>query len=314
MGTNVGELQQRIARLEALLEEKVTTLSLTQDALAHAEAKVDEVTQIYQTTFDLAAVGIAHVTLDGRWLRINPFLCEMLGYTKQELHTKTFQELTYPEDLAPDLHLVNEMLLGKRTSYSIEKRYIKKNGELVWGHLSVSLVRDVWGMPCYFIAIVKNIDARIRAQHQGEQSRARLKAVLDSLSEGVIVFSSEGKLLEANPASLRLFGYRTQSEVDSSPELLADTFEVSTLDGEPVPVEDWPVYRLLHGEAESKAELVIHRPDNGRSWIANISGKLVYTPQSREPLAVLTVQDVTKRLMAETALRVSEQRLRLAFA
>lgn len=192
MGAEVLELQQHIAKLEYVLKGKISELRSAQETLAHTEAKLEEVTQIYQTTFNLAAVGIAHVTLDGKWLRINPFLCEMLGYSKKELQAKTFQELTYPEDLAPDLQLAGELLAGKRDSYAIEKRYVKKNGELIWGHISVSLVRDAWGLPYYFIAVIKNIDARVRAQGQGEQSRARLKAILDSLSEGVIVFSKEG--------------------------------------------------------------------------------------------------------------------------
>jgi len=313
MGTSLQSLQQQIAKLEKLLEDNFSALVSAQESLAQAEARLEEVTQIYQTTFDLAAVGIAHITLDGKWLRINPFLCQMLGYSAEELQSRTFQELTYPEDLAPDLHLVQELLAGKRTSYAIEKRYIKKNGDVVWGHLSVSLVRDAWGLPSYFISVIKNIDIRIRAQNQGEQSRARLQAVLDSLSEGVIVFSHDGKLLEANPAAMQLFGYRDRDDIRSEPINLAAAFEASTLDGESVPVEDWPVSRLLRNEPVSNAELVVHRRDTGRSWIASISGRLISTPQLPQPLAVLTVEDITKRLMAETALRVSEQRLRLAF-
>lgn len=313
MGTTNDELQQQNERLKDLLEEKLSALFSTQEALTNAETKLDEVSQVYQTTFDLAAIGIAHITLDGRWLRINPFLCEMLGYSKEELQTKTFQELTYPDDLAPDLQLVNDLLNGKRTSYSIEKRYVRKNGDLVWGHLSVSLVRNAWGLPNYFISIIKNIDARVRAQDRGEQSRARLKAVLDSLSEGVIVFSSDGKLLEANPAAMRLFEYKSHADIRATTADLENTFEVSSLDGDPVCVDEWPISRLLRGEAVSNIELVVHRRDTCRSWIASISGTLVNTPQLSGPLAVLTVEDVTKRLMAETALRVSEQRLRLAF-
>jgi PAS domain S-box-containing protein len=310
---SVKELQQQIAELENLLELNNTALASAQKSLAGAEAKLEEVTQIYQTTFDLAAVGIAHVTLDGRWLRSNPFLCHMLGYTKDELQTKTFQELTYPEDLEPDLQFVNELILGKRTSYTVEKRYVKRNGDLVWGHLSVSLVRDAWGLPLYFISVINSIDTRIRAQNQGLQSYARLQAVLDSLSEGVIVFSNEGKLLEANAAAMRLFGYKSIADIAPSPESIAHEFEVSTLDGKSVPVENWPASRLLRGEMVSKTEVVVQRWDTGRSWIASISGTVVNRPELSGPLTVWTVEDVTKRLKAETALRVSEQRLRQAF-
>jgi len=84
MGASVEELKQHIEKLENMLEENLSALASVQESLAHAEARLEEVTQIYQTTFDLAAIGIAHLTLDGKWIRVNPFMCEMLGYSKEE--------------------------------------------------------------------------------------------------------------------------------------------------------------------------------------------------------------------------------------
>jgi diguanylate cyclase (GGDEF)-like protein/PAS domain S-box-containing protein len=310
---SIQELQLQIAQLEKTCEEKSAALASAEGSLAQTRAQLDEVMHIYQTTFDLAAIGIAHLTLDGQWLRVNPFLCELLGYGQEELKTKTFQELTYPGDLALDLQLLSELINGKRSSYSIQKRYLTQSGDPLWTQLNVSLVRDVNGSPSYFICIIKNIDARIRAQEQGEQIRARLKAVLDSLSEGVLVYSDKGKLLEANPAAMRLFEYQTQADIRSASDALTNLFEATTLDGQPIPLEDWPVTRLLQGETVSNMEMVVSRRNSGRSWIASVSGALVRHSQLQGPLAVLTFKDITKRLMAETALRVSEQRLRLAF-
>lgn len=127
------------------------------------------------------------------------------------------------------------------------------------------------------------------------------------------MFSSEGTPVEANPAAIRLFDYKIEDDIASSPNMLAEAFEVRTLDGELVPVEDWPMFRLLRGEAVANTELIVHRRNGGNSWIASVSGSLIEIPQLAEPLAVLTFVDITKRLMAETALRVSEQRLRSAF-
>lgn len=321
ISTSVQELQLCVARLEKICEEQSAALVSAEFSLARTKAQLDEVTHIYQTTFDLAAIGIAHVTPEGQWLRVNPFLCDMLGYSHEELTTKTFQELTYPGDLALDLRLLSEFMDdersdtpdGNRPSYSVQKRYVTKSGDAVWAHLSVSLVRDADGLPSYFIGIIKNIDARIRAQEQGEQIRARLKAVLDSLSEGVLVYSDKGKLLETNPAATRLFGYQTQADIRSASNLLTDIFEATTLDGMPIPVEDWPVSKLLRGETVANAEMVVCRRNSGKSWIASVSGTLVDHSQLPGPLAVLTFKDITKRMMAETALQVSEQRLRLAF-
>lgn len=85
ISTSVHEMQQCIAQLGKTLEDKSLALASTEMALARTKANLEEVTQIYQTTFDLAAIDIVHITLEGRWFRVNPFLCEMLGYSKEEL-------------------------------------------------------------------------------------------------------------------------------------------------------------------------------------------------------------------------------------
>jgi diguanylate cyclase (GGDEF)-like protein/PAS domain S-box-containing protein len=313
MGAKIRELEQRIAKLEKMLDEKSGRLAATQIALAQEKARLDEVGRVYQTTFELAAVGIAHITLDGKWLRVNTFLCDMLGFSKEELQARTFQELTHPDDLETDLQLVNELLEGRRNSYSLEKRYLRKNGDVVWGNLTVSLVRDANGAPEHFISIVEDINERVRAKAQVDQSRAHLKAVLDSLSEGVIVFSDQGELLEANPAALRLFEYESDTNINSLPSALTATFEVCTLDGKLIPVEHWPISRLLRGEPVVNIELIIRRRDSGRKWVASITGTLVDAPAVAGALAVLTIKDITKRWTAQDALRMSEERLRLAF-
>ncbi|RJF95951.1 EAL and GGDEF domain-containing protein [Noviherbaspirillum saxi] len=320
MNLDLQQLRQKIEALETRLQEKTSALENAERMLVEnsaqqqrTAAELAETAIIYRTTFDNAAVGIAHVTLGGRWLRINQFFCEMLGYSPEELQAKTFQEITHPDDLDADLKCHKDVLSGKIASYSMEKRYISKSGGVIWAHLSVSLVRDEAGHPKFFISVVKNIDRRVRANAEVEQSRARLKAVLDSLSEGVVVFSDDGKLLEANRAALQLFGYKKLDEIHSRAPELDELFDVRTFEGRKVPLRHWPVSRLLRGESVSGIELTVHRRDMNKTWIACFSGSVVNNSRQTAPLAVLTVQDITKRRMAETALRVSEERLRLAF-
>ena len=97
-----------------------------------SEAGIRESEQRFRTTFENAAVGIAHVAADGRWLLVNKRFCEILGYSREEMAGKTFQDLTHPEDLAADLILVNRMIAGEIPQYSLEKRYIRKDGSIVW--------------------------------------------------------------------------------------------------------------------------------------------------------------------------------------
>jgi len=146
-----------------------------------AELQASE--QRFRVTFDYAAVGIAHVATDGRWLRVNRKLCDIVGYTREELLQRTFQDITHPEDLQADLEYVRQSLAGELESYSMEKRYIHKSGSLVWIYLTVALVRGPRNEPRYFISIVEDITGR---KHLEEQLRESQKMeALGRLAGGV---------------------------------------------------------------------------------------------------------------------------------
>lgn len=120
--------------------------------------------QLFQDAFEHAAIGMSLVALDGRWLRVNPALCEILGYTESEFLSLTFQQLTHPDDLALDLAYVADLLAGRITHYQMEKRYFRKNGETIWACLDVSLIRDPEGTPQLFISQVQDITPRKKAE------------------------------------------------------------------------------------------------------------------------------------------------------
>lgn len=111
----------------------------------------------FHDTFEHAPAGISHVALDGRLLRVNQTLCRMVGYEAGELLEMRFQDLTHPEDIDPDERFLKQALEGRRDSYTLEKRYIHKNGSTVWAHLNVALIRREAGLPDYFISVVQDI-------------------------------------------------------------------------------------------------------------------------------------------------------------
>ena len=134
-------------------------------------AEFQESEHRFRQTFEQAAVGIAHVGLDGHWLRVNQKLCDIVGYTREELLRRTFQEITYTEDLDADLTNVRRVLTGEITTYAMEKRYIRKDGSLIWIQLTVSVARGMKNEPQYFISIVEDIDERKRLEEQLRQSQ-----------------------------------------------------------------------------------------------------------------------------------------------
>ena len=169
-------LKQRLERLVPAVRraigeaEERTERTRAEEALRESEER-------FRATFEQAAVGISHNSLDGRWLRVNQKLCEIVGYSREELLEKTLQDITHPHDLDADLEQVRELLGGNIETYSTEKRYIKKDESIVWINLTISLVREPSGEPKYFIAVIEDISERkwaeeaIREVREAERQR-----------------------------------------------------------------------------------------------------------------------------------------------
>jgi len=116
--------------------------------------------QQFHHAFDFAPIGMALVSLTGAWIRVNRMLCEMLGYEMKDFLNKTFQDITYPDDLDLDLSQMNMLLEGKIPAYSMEKRYYRIDKQVIWVLLSVTLVRDQQNVPLYFVSQIKDINER----------------------------------------------------------------------------------------------------------------------------------------------------------
>ena len=129
--------------------------------------------QHFVATFEHAAAGMSHVTLDGRLLHVNRAFCQLVGYTSDELQKMRFADITAAEDIAPDQRLLAQTLAGQRDRYSLEKRYIHKKGHTVWAQLTVALVRQPNGLPDHFISVVQDIGAT-KAAEQVMRAQERL--------------------------------------------------------------------------------------------------------------------------------------------
>jgi PAS domain S-box-containing protein len=140
----------------------------------------------FSSAFENAAIGMALVSLDGRWIKVNLALCDSIGYSVEELSSKTFQEITHPDDLEADLANVRQLLEGEISSYKMEKRYFHKEGRVVWVLLGVSLLRDKQNKPLYFIAQIEDISeiklAMTRQRELTEKAQAAERARSDFLA------------------------------------------------------------------------------------------------------------------------------------
>ncbi len=158
--------------------------SLTPPPEAHPSHRALETAQMSEEMFRLAMnnapIGMALVSPEGRWIRVNRALCDLVGYAEEELLVTDFQTITHPEDLDKDLSHVQQMLRKEIDFYHMEKRYIRKNGEHVWILLSVSLVWDHNDKPRYFISQIQDIDARKKAEEALRISKERLELALQA--------------------------------------------------------------------------------------------------------------------------------------
>src|SRR5215212_6167693 len=141
------------------VQNDITERRRIEDVLRESEER-------FRATFEHAAIGAAQVGIDGRWLRVNRRMGEIVGYEPEELLQTTFQEIMHPEDLEGDLAQFRRLLADELRTYSMEKRYLKRDGSIVWVNLTVSLVRDASGDPAYFIAAVEDISERKKAEEE----------------------------------------------------------------------------------------------------------------------------------------------------
>lgn len=152
----------------------------------------------FETTFYQAAVGIAHVALDGRFVRINPAFCDIIGYSSEEIIGNTFQQITHPDDLQSDLEHVNALLKGESVDYTMEKRYITKQQTIVWVDLTVHLVRDEANNPHYFIAVVKNISERKYLEVKLFETEQTMSTYINLANMIFLVLDREGNVTFIN--------------------------------------------------------------------------------------------------------------------
>jgi hypothetical protein len=191
------QLQQELRSRQKIAKNVSDRLQIEQ-ALRDSEER-------FRNAFEYAAIGKALVALDGHFLKVNHSLCEITGYSEQELLATTFQAITHPDDLDTDLVYANQLLSGEIHSYQMEKRYFHKQGYIVWSLLSGSLVRDHQDQPLYFIAQIQDITERKRTEEALRESEAMLQAILDNAPAFIYIKDLQGRHLMVNRYSLEAF-------------------------------------------------------------------------------------------------------------
>lgn len=172
--------------------------------------KLAEEDEKFHQAFDFAPIGMAIVSTTGEWIRVNKSVCTLFGYEEEEFMNHTFQEFTYPDDLNADLKLMHQLLAGEIETYTLEKRYIRKKGTLIWVQLSVTLVRNGAGTPLYFISQLKDVTDRKKYLDSLIKERKRLDNIIKSTQVGTWEWDITADITYPNQRAANILGYTFQ--------------------------------------------------------------------------------------------------------
>jgi len=192
-------------RSPAELEREIADRKRIEERMRASEA-------LFRSSFENAAIGIGLSGLDGQWQQVNPALCELVGYSEAELLAKTFEEITHPDDRPAQQRLVEKLLGGELRSYQLEKRYLHKQGGVVWVLISVSLLRDDAGRPQCFIKQVQDISHR---KHVEESLRLQSR-IIDQSPDAVVSTTLDGHITSWNRGAAQTYG-RSAEQVIGRP-------------------------------------------------------------------------------------------------
>lgn len=251
---------------------------------------------MFEATFEQCAVGLAHVSPNGNFIRVNKKLSEFLGYDVNTLATMSYQDITADSHRSQDAELVGKVLRGERDSYSLEKKYLHAKGHEVWGKLTVSLVRDENGEPDYFISVVEDIDSMKKVEQELFQAEALFSEIVSAFSTRTYIWVASPDLSQlyfANEGFQNIFG-RDLSVLSESPLgfvnfVHPDDYQRVNQFFSQKKVSQWDMqYRIIDPEGKVK-----HIHDRGIP---------LYDTEKNLSLIAGTADDITKVKQQEDAL------------
>ena len=261
-----------------------------------------ESADLWRLTLQHSPIGMALVGLDGKLLMANRKLCDMLGYDAEEVSQRGFQDLTHADDLVADLELFARAVTGEIDSYRLRKRYLRADGEIVWGDLSVALVRGPDGGPRHFISQILDVTEetdhaqRLEAAYaEIERERQTLEAIFEAVSVGLLLIGSDGRYERMNRRHRETMSLPFPDGHDGEAGQLGEVF---FLDGKTrMSREDMPSYRAVQGEEFTDYTYWVGSDPRSRAAFS-VSARQVRGPSGEKLGAALAYQEITELVRA----------------
>ncbi len=259
----------------------------------------------FRATFDNAAVGISHVDLSGRWINANSRFCEIVGYDLDTLLQKTFQEITHPDDIDDDVGQKERLVAGEIDSYSMEKRYLRSDGQYIWIRLTVSLVRSSTGEPVQFISIIEDISDRKKLELERERRERILNLALDAGKLGTYTWNiTEDRVTWSNQL-YEIFGC-SREQFSGTAAGFSELVHCDDRESVRQQLDE----ELAGDTTDRTAEFRVVRPCDGRTvWVLS-QGVIERDARGNAVSATGVVQDMTARKNRELEVVEREAHLR----
>ena len=263
-----------------------------EQALRRSQDELRHQTDLLAGVIEFAPIGMALMSLEGRFMRVNRSLCELVGYSEAELTGLTFQEITHAEDLDGDLTLMTRLRAGEIPSYRLEKRYLHKDGHAVWVKLSRSLVRDGDGEPLHYVTQVEDVSEQRQAERELAAARQDIDRFFALSLDMMAVANAQGEFIRVNPAWERTLGW-------SQEELLRPFLDLVHPDDVPATLEIFAAQAA--GQTVFDFENRYRCKDGSYRWVHWTSTAI------EDGLTYATARDVTEQKQIEIELRASRE-------
>jgi diguanylate cyclase (GGDEF)-like protein/PAS domain S-box-containing protein len=265
---------------------------------------IDDVTETrlteerYRAMFENAAVGITRVDLNGILVDVNQRFCDMLGYARAELIGKAVSTLNHPDEGGKGAALRNQVMRGEIKSAIGEKRFVCKDGAVIWARRSMSIARNYAGEPQYVISVVEDITERKQAEKSLQESESRYRSVIAALAEGVILRDKDARIIDCNASAERILG-RTLDQMRGN-TYFDPEWRAIREDGSPFPNDERPANAALRsGKPQSEATVGLRKPDGVVLWLSMSARPLSGASGPAPSGVVTTITDITERKQAE---------------
>ena len=271
------------------------------DSIDRAEETLRASEERFRRMFQYSAAGTVIVSPDFCFLQVNPAFCKMLGYTESELLGKAFQDVTLPEDWPVGAELTGRVLSGETEMFQFEKRYLHKNGTVVWGLVSSTLIRDAQNKPIHFVTQIQDITKRKQAEEALRERESQYRELFESSSDALFLIATDtGQIIDANDMASAVYGYdRDELLVRKSTDLSAEPGDTHRRIQE-ARTKPGQVFRI---------PLRLHRKKDGTVFPVEITARSFV--RQEQVLLLVSSRDITERKQAEEELRAIEERSRM---